>query len=129
MNRIDERISYRSSASRTFGFAICVALQLLTAACTPKPYHAIDLHRAIARGDPIRVTMKDGRIFGLNKPIVANDSLRGTLRAKPPRDLAVPVDDVLRVERMQAIGPQRAFVLVVGMVLTYIFVDSQFPDQ
>lgn len=117
------------AASRTVGFAISAAvLQLLVAACAPKPYHPIDTQRAIGHGDPVRVTMKDGRIFGLNKPIVANDSLRGTVIANPPQPLAFAVADILRLERMQAVGPLKALVLVVASVIGIILINEAWKQ-
>lgn len=102
------------------GLALVIAL---APACARHPYHAIDLRRAIAHGDPIRVTMKDGRIFGLNNPVVANDSLRGTVIAKPPVDLAVAVTDVLRVERMKS-GPKAMIAIAAGAALAFILIST-----
>ena len=129
MNRINQKCSCLPlHGNWTPGFAVRVAVLLFTAGCAPKPYHAIDLRGAIAHGDPVRVTMKDGRIFRLDKPVVVNDSLRGTVVAKPPSDLAVPVSDVLRVERMQAVGPRKALVLVVASVLGIILVQEAWEQ-
>ncbi len=112
------------AASRALRFAVCVGIMLFAAACAPKRYHAVDVRRAIAHGDPVRVTMRDGRIFGLNDPAVANDSLRGTVMAKPPHDIAVAVTDVLLVERMQAVGPLKTLVLVTASVIGLILING-----
>lgn len=72
--------------------------------------------------------MKDGRIFGLNKPIVANDSLRGTVIANPPQPLVFAVADILRLERMQAVGLLKALVLVVASVIGIILINEAWKQ-
>lgn len=109
--------------SRVLGVAGFAVTLVLAQGCARQSYQPIDLARAISHGNPIRVTMRDGRIFPLEKPVVVNDSLMGTVPGKPPRDIAVPANEILRVERMQS-GPKALVALLGGAALLVILIVS-----
>lgn len=118
--------SSRSAAARfrrrIFDFISLAMAVAVAAGCARQPYHAVDLKSAIAHGDPVRVTMKDGRIFVLKKPVVVNDSLAGIIPTNPSREIMVPANEVLRVERMTS-GPKFLLAALVGLTLAVLYVQ------
>lgn len=55
-------------------------------------------------------------------------SLRRTVIANPPQSLAFAVADILRLERMQTVGPLKALVLVVASVIGIILINEAWKQ-
>jgi hypothetical protein len=89
--------------SQVLRFATVTIVIALAAGCASRTPDAEALRRSILyHQGPVRVTITDGRIVVLEKPAVVNDSLTGIVRGKPPRALAVALNEIRSVEPVRA---------------------------
>ncbi len=109
--------------SKALRFATVTIVIALAAGCASRTPDAEALRRSILyHQGPVRVTIKDGRIVVLEKPAVVNDSLMGIVRGKPPRALAVALNEIRGVEPVRS---YRSLVtLLAGMGVVIILINQ-----
>jgi hypothetical protein len=87
--------------ARLFSLVASGSLILVQACTTWKATMAPLPEVVAAHPDRIRVTRRDSGQIEVKRPVVAADTLRGTHRDRP---VAIPVDEILRVEARGASG-------------------------
>lgn len=102
---------------------VASGLLVLAQACTTWKATMAPLPEVVAdHPDRIRVTQRDSGRIEVKRPVVAADTLRGTHQDRP---VAIPVDEILRVEARGASGARYgilAGVLIVAASAALIMV-------